>query len=114
MPATPATTFQEVIDFACRNVWTKFNAATNIKAQLLSWKAAAFSIENGGSPLPIGVLLWDPVTLNTANGIPTPQTAIDPHKVVCAIQQVTFAFRDNPSVASTEAAFVAAFNTFWS
>jgi hypothetical protein len=102
-----------MIDFACRNVWTKFNAAVNLKTQLEQWKTATFSVENNGSPLPPGIILWDAVVANVIAELPSQQSPIDVHRVVCAVQQATFAFRDTPGVSSTEPAVVAAFNASW-
>ena len=113
MPATPATTYDEIVKFACRNVWTKYNAATVLSTQLRSWKDATFAIENNGQPLPAAVLLWEPVVVETI--VTVGQTVYDPSRVVEVIQKTIFAFRDNPSVApATEADVVVAFNTFWS
>ena len=123
MPSTPATTYNEVIKFATRNVWTKHNAAGNIHTLLDQWRRGAFALEpNPSTALPINLQLLDQQVIDVVEDLPNANsTATDgfiPDPAANVIQRVAISFRDseNPTISGNvplEAAFVAAFNAVW-
>jgi hypothetical protein len=120
MPTNAAASYQDIVNFATRNVWTKYNALTGMRSQLDAWRQDVFALEANNNVLPVALQLWDGVVLEVVEDLPSsvpspPETNFQPAPVVNVIQRVTIAFRDSSlgGDAALEAAFVAIFNTYW-
>lgn len=116
MPTTPATDYTEMITFATRNVWTKFNGASVLRDILQAWKDQTFRLPVGNQPVPSSVGLWEAAVAELLDNLPATalaQNEFTPASVAKSIQCVAIAFRDTPAVASIEADVVAVFNANW-
>ena len=114
MTATMATTYQEVINYATRNVWTLFLTPSEINSALDAWRQTVFAIDG----IPTEIKAWEQVALNVVNNTPSSADTniFIPYPARTVIQRIAIAFRDNDTTggdAVIEAAFVAAFNANW-